>query len=56
MRCVKQFESEVPELEIELIPLVRDQINDLAGVDKPIEVKVYGPDPAVLREPGQRSW
>ena len=32
-----------------MIPLVQDQIGDLAGVDSPIEVKVYGPDPAVLR-------
>ncbi|HEX4145318.1 MAG TPA: efflux RND transporter permease subunit [Pirellulales bacterium] len=45
----EQFEQEIPELEIELIPLVQDQIGDLAGVDDPIEVKVYGPDPAVLR-------
>ncbi len=27
-----------------------DQINDLAGVDRPIEVKVFGPDVAQLRE------
>ncbi len=39
----------MPELEIELIPLVQDQIGDLAGVESPVEVKVYGPDPAVLR-------
>jgi CzcA family heavy metal efflux pump len=45
----KQLKSEVPELETELIPLVKDQIHDLAGVDSPIEVKVFGPDPVVLR-------
>ena len=27
-----------------------DQIDDLAGVQEPIEVKVFGPDPATLRE------
>ena len=32
------------------MPLVQDQINDLAGVDSPIEVKVFGPDFATLRE------
>ena len=32
------------------MPLVQDQINDLAGVDSPIEVKVFGPDFAKLRE------
>ena len=31
------------------MPLVQDQINDLAGVDSPIEVKVFGPDFATLR-------
>ncbi len=45
----EELAHEVPELEIELIPLVSDQIHDLAGVDSPIEVKVYGSDPAVLR-------
>lgn len=45
----EELAQEVPELEIELIPLVQDQISDLAGVESPIEVKVYGPDPVVLR-------
>ena len=40
----------VPELETEFVPLVQDQIGDLAGVEQPIEVKVFGPDPAKLRE------
>jgi CzcA family heavy metal efflux pump len=46
----EELESEVPELETEFVPLVLDQIGDLAGVDQPIEVKVYGPEPATLRE------
>ena len=45
-----ELKEKVPELETEFVPLVLDQIGDLAGVDKPIEVKVYGPDPARLRE------
>ncbi len=45
----EELEAEVPELETEFIPLVQDQINDLAGVDSPIEVKVFGPDFATLR-------
>ena len=41
----KEIKAEVPELAtLELVPLVRDQINDLSGVDKPIEVKIFGPD------------
>ncbi len=46
----EEVEKEVPELETEFVPLVQDQINDLAGVDSPIEVKVFGPDFAKLRE------
>jgi CzcA family heavy metal efflux pump len=46
----EQLKKEVPELETEFVPLVQDQINDLAGVDSPIEVKVFGPDFAKLRE------
>ncbi len=45
----EELKAEVPELETEFVPLVQDQINDLAGVDSPIEVKVFGPDFATLR-------
>jgi CzcA family heavy metal efflux pump len=44
-----ELKEEVPELETEFVPLVQDQINDLAGVESPIEVKVFGPDFATLR-------
>ena len=47
----KQIKTEVPELDtMELVPLIRDQINDLSGVEKPIEVKIFGPDFNVLRD------
>ncbi len=43
----EQVQNEVPQLStIEFEPLVRDQINDLGGVDAPVEVKVFGPDVA----------
>ena len=45
----EEIKAEVPELETEFVPLVQDQINDLAGVDSPIEVKVFGPDFSTLR-------
>jgi CzcA family heavy metal efflux pump len=45
----EEIKAEVPELETEFVPLVQDQINDLAGVESPIEVKVFGPDVATLR-------
>lgn len=45
----EQFEQQVPELTTDFVPLVQDQINDLAGVDRPIEIKLFGPDIAQLR-------
>lgn len=45
-----QLAREVPELDIEFVPLVQDQINDLAGLESPVEVKVFGPDVEKLRE------
>ena len=44
------LDVEVPELATEFVPLVQDQINDLAGVNRPIEVKIFGPDVVKLRE------
>jgi len=44
-----ELKDEVPELETEFVPLVLDQIGDLAGVEQPIEVKIFGPEPATLR-------
>jgi CzcA family heavy metal efflux pump len=45
----EELKAEVPELETEFVPLVQDQINDLAGIASPVEVKVFGPDFTVLR-------
>ncbi|MGC8640949.1 MAG: efflux RND transporter permease subunit, partial [Isosphaeraceae bacterium] len=46
----KELKEKVPELETEFKPLVLDQIDDLQGVAEPIEVKVFGPERATLRE------
>jgi len=47
----EQVAHVAPELEtVEFVPLVQDQINDLSGVKSPIEVKLFGPDRAQLRE------
>jgi CzcA family heavy metal efflux pump len=52
----KEIKDKVPELaKLDLVPLVRDQINDLSGVDKPIEVKIFGPDFNVLRDLAEKT-
>ncbi len=55
MNSVRQrVEREVPGLEIEFAQLMEDLIGDLTAVPQPIEVKLFGPDAAVLREQAVR--
>jgi multidrug efflux pump subunit AcrB len=37
------------QMETETIPIIRDQLDDLSGQNKPIEIKLFGPDYSVLR-------
>jgi len=32
------------QLKIETIPIITDELNDLSGANKPVEVKLFGPD------------
>ncbi len=45
----ERVESQVPGLEIETLQLMEDLIGDLTAVPQPVEVKLFGADPAVLR-------
>jgi multidrug efflux pump subunit AcrB len=38
------------QLKFELVPIMEDELNDLSGASRPIEVKLFGPDQKVLRE------
>lgn len=53
-----QIETAVPRVRIEFVQILSDVINDLAGVSRPVEVKLFGPDLAALesyaRELGAR--
>jgi multidrug efflux pump subunit AcrB len=44
-----RIERDVPGIEIELAQLLEDVIGDLTAVPQPIEVKLFGPDAAILR-------
>ena len=47
----EELKSKIPDAkEIKLVPLIRDQIDDLNGINSPVEVKIFGPDGATLRE------
>lgn len=45
-----RIDAQVPGLEVELIQLMEDLIGDLTAVPQPIEVKLFGDDPAALEE------
>lgn len=44
----RQVEAKVPGLQVELVQLMEDLIGDLTAVPQPIEVKLFGDDPATL--------
>jgi CzcA family heavy metal efflux pump len=45
-----KLKAKVPEARIKLTPLIRDQIDDLNGISSPVEVKIFGPNVAKLRD------
>jgi multidrug efflux pump subunit AcrB len=38
------------QLKIELVPIMQDELNDLSGANKPVELKIFGPDHNQLRK------
>jgi multidrug efflux pump subunit AcrB len=38
------------QLKIEMVQIMEDELNDLSGANKPVEVKLFGPDQARLRK------
>ena len=46
----EKIANKVPGLEVELIQLMEDLIGDLTAVPQPIEVKLFGNDPAALEK------
>jgi CzcA family heavy metal efflux pump len=46
----KDLEKTIPELPTEFTPSIQNQINNLSGVESPLEVKVFGSDYAELRK------
>src|SRR5262249_52349225 len=54
-KVMEEIEDEIKDgfaehqLKIELVQIMEDELNDLSGANKPIEVKLYGPDQRQLR-------
>ncbi|TAK32419.1 MAG: efflux RND transporter permease subunit [Myxococcaceae bacterium] len=43
-----RIEREVPVVRAEFVQILQDMLNDLSGTPRPVEVKIFGPDYAVL--------
>ena len=48
-----RVEREAPEARVEFVQVLQDVLNDLSGTPRPIEVKLFGDDYAVLRAKAQ---
>jgi multidrug efflux pump subunit AcrB len=54
-KIMEEIEDELKErfsdhqLKIELIQIMQDELNDMTGANRPLEVKLFGPDYRVLR-------
>src|SRR5262249_11947507 len=55
-KVMEEIEDEIKDgfaehqLKIELVQIMEDELNDLSGANKPIEVKLFGPDQRQLRK------
>jgi CzcA family heavy metal efflux pump len=45
----EKIEEEVPEARVEFVQVLQDVLNDLAGTPRPVEIKLFGNDYAVLQ-------
>src|SRR5665811_1672702 len=41
--------QQFPQLDVEFIQVLQDQIGDLTSSPEPIEIKLFSPDPALLK-------
>lgn len=46
----EKLEKALPGVEFELHPIMEDQLNDMSGVESPVEVRIFGEDPVTLAE------
>jgi CzcA family heavy metal efflux pump len=44
-----------PQVRVETTQVMQDELNDLAGAAKPIEIKIFGPNLATLRELAEKA-
>jgi multidrug efflux pump subunit AcrB len=47
--------DQYPQVRVETTQVMQDELNDLAGAAKPIEIKIFGPSIAKLRELAEKA-
>lgn len=45
-----EVKKQLPQVRVETTQVMQDELSDLAGASKPIEIKIFGPDMAELRK------
>jgi CzcA family heavy metal efflux pump len=45
----EEIAQEIPQLDVDFHQILQDQLNDLSGAPRALEVRIYGEDPNVLR-------
>lgn len=45
----EQISAQLPQLSVDFHQILQDELNDLSGAASPIEVLIFGQDPAILR-------
>jgi CzcA family heavy metal efflux pump len=45
----KTVEKEIPEADVDFHQILQDQLNDLSGAEAPINLRIFGQDPTVLK-------
>src|SRR5262249_39930305 len=46
----EEIHAQLPGLRVEFVQILQDMIGDLSGTPNPVEVKLLGPDQAVLQQ------
>ncbi|MEH2115174.1 efflux RND transporter permease subunit [Nostoc sp.] len=50
----QDISKKLPQLNIDFHQILQDELNDLSGAASPVEVRIFGEDPAILRKLGEQ--
>jgi len=50
----KDISKKLPQLNIDFHQILQDELNDLSGAASPVEVRIFGEEPSILRKLGEQ--